>query len=252
MMEPQKTEFNVAAFAEHYEAVSDSFIDIRGAATSLKRLLPSKGTIFEIGLGTGHFASQFCDEGYHVCGIQPPDEMLARLKSKRLPVNVLAECRLEDYQFVERYETIVSHSSVFLFTRHEHTFGRSGESCVALVFQSFILDRLTLMHNLTKALLALTDAGRIYINVQTNPRESCTVGSASDAFRFEMLSCVYDFDRESVRKEFRTTYRESSTTINDTRYCCTYDSLALRLRGVGAFMRISDDGRWVIVTRQGS
>jgi hypothetical protein len=93
------TEFHLSAFAKHYEKLSDTFIETRNASDSLKRLITPGDTIFEIGIGTGYFASHFCNDGYALCGIQPKDQMLVYLKNNHPDINVLAEKKLEDYRF---------------------------------------------------------------------------------------------------------------------------------------------------------
>jgi SAM-dependent methyltransferase len=112
-------EFEITGFAKYYDELSDTFIDIRKVAASLKQLIPVAAEIFEIGLGTGYFAGQFLKDGYTVCGIQPKDKLLDRLKRECSSAVIKKEDRLECYDFDKKYNVIVSHSSVFLFTRLE-------------------------------------------------------------------------------------------------------------------------------------
>ena len=244
-----KDEFDIDAFAQYYEALSDTFIDIRKAAASLKKLIPKASQIFEIGLGTGYFAEQFLKDGYTVCGIQPPDQMLTRLRKERPNVFIKAEARLEDYAFDDQYDVIVSHSSVFLFTRLEALSGPHGEIDESLVFQSFIGNKLLMVSNLVKVLLALSPGGKFFINVQTNPLPLAEVGPPEDRFKFEMTRCVYNLVTERVEKMFRATYQAKSYIMPEIHYCSRYSDFKRYVELIGGTVELAEDGQWVILER---
>lgn len=244
-------EFHISPFAAFYEQLSDTFIDIKRAANSLKRHIPAGAEIFEVGLGTGYFASMFTADGYKVKGIQPRDEMLPILKRKHAEIEVVAECKLEDYRFTEQHETIISHSSAFLFTRHEVSFGHNSEVLVTYVFQSFITDREEVIICLQKTLNALTPRGRLFINIQTNPLSSAMVGSRDDQLIFEMTRCHYFMDLGRVEKTFLLTYRGSTYRVDDIRFCTTYADFANQVSIHGFKAAISEDRNWVIINRVG-
>jgi SAM-dependent methyltransferase len=243
------TEFELSPFAEYYEQLSDSFIDIQRAARSLASMLRRGMTVFEIGLGTGYFAQHLSSFGIDVCGIQPPDQMLDRLKLLRPNIKVLGEMKLENYNFDRQYDAIVSHSSIFLFTKHHTQFGGCGEVCSELVFQSFLKTRMEVYSNLLKVLTSLSPAGRLFINVQGNPLPRTEVGPPSDRLIFEMVTCVYDFRLELVEKNFKATYQDKSYVIHDRRYCCTFADLNARLGSLGARCSLSADGDWAIFSK---
>lgn len=243
-----RNEFELDAFATYYEELSDTFIDIKKAAASLKGFIPKGAQIFEIGLGTGYFAEQFLQEGYSVCGIQPQDKMLVRLKKERPDVVIKSETKLESYTFDDHYNIIVSHSSVFLFTRIERIVGPNGEIGVSFVFQSFI-DKLSTAFSLAKVLLALSPGGQFFINIQTNPLPLAEVGPTEDRFRFEMIRCVYSLDQEKVEKTFRTTYRGEAKTMEETHYCLRYSDFEQLLKVIGGKASITKDGQWIILER---
>jgi SAM-dependent methyltransferase len=241
------TEFHISPFAEFYEQLSDSFIDIRRAAESLKGYLPRGSELFELGLGTGYFASMFTGDGYTIKGIQPRDEMLPILKLKCPDVKVVAECTLEDYYFTEKHETIVSHSSVFLFTRHETAFGRHGETCISYIFQSFIKGRGQVVDSLGKSLRALAPGGRLFINIQDNPLPFVAIGDGEERLTFEMLRCNYSLELGQVEKTFRLTYRGRTHLVNDNRYCEKYSDFTHHVSDLGFQASISGDRQWVIL-----
>ncbi len=244
------TEFQVAPFARHYEELSDTFIDMRAVCDSLKQHIPAGSALFELGLGTGYFASQFTAAGYTVMGIQPADEMLPKLKQSHPEIKVVAEAKLEEYEFTERHESIVSHSSVFLFTRHEIPFGSSGEILSVLVFQSFITREQAVYANLFKTLRALTPSGRLFINVQRNPLPRARVGPSENPLTFEMTDCIYSMDLGFVEKRFTVSHGVGCYTINDRRFCAVYAEFARRVGDAGGRCSITEDGLWVIIDRE--
>jgi SAM-dependent methyltransferase len=244
-----RNEFQITPFAEFYEAITDSFIDVGGAAASLKRYLPRGAELFEIGLGTGYFASMFTADGYIVKGIQPQDELLPILKRKHEDIGIVAECKLEDYKFLELHETIVSHSSVFLFTRHEIAFGRHGEVLTTYIFQSFITEREEVVRCLEKTLRALTPGGRLFINIQTNPPPFATINCADHQLIFQMTRCAYFLELGLVEKTFRFTYQGHSYHVNDHRFCETYAEFAEQVSRLGFKAAVSEDRYWIIVSR---
>jgi SAM-dependent methyltransferase len=248
---PASAEFHISPFAEFYEQISDSFIDTRRAAESLKRHLRASSGLFEIGLGTGYFASLFTADGYTVSGIQPRDEMLPILKRKHPDVKVVAECKLEDYQFTERHETIVSHSSVFLFTTHEVAFGHHGETLTTYIFQSFVSGREKARGCLRKSLRALAPGGRLFINIQNNPMPFVAVGDRGERLTFEMLRCDYFLEVGRVEKTFRLTHRGHTYLVEDSRYCETYSDITNYVSGLGFTASISEDRQWVVLEHIG-
>ena len=242
-------EFQVALFAQHYEELSDTFIDMRAVCDSLKRHLPTGSSLFELGLGTGYFASQFTAAGYSVQGIQPADEMLPKLMHAHPEIHVVAEAKLEEYEFTERHDVIVSHGSVFLFTRHETPFGRSGEVLSTLVFQSLIAGEQAVYANLFKTLRALNPSGRLFINIQRNPLPRAQVGPPGDRLTFEMNQCVYFMDLGFVEKRFSVHHRDGCYAIIDRRFCAFYADFMRRVEEKGWTCRILEDGLWVVIAR---
>ncbi len=249
-----KNEFEVDAFALYYRELSDTFIDIKKAASSLKKLIGKEEQIFEVGLGIGYFAEQFLGDGYSVVGIQPPppDKMLIILK-RDYPATILAEKKIEDYEFDRQYNVIVSHSSVFLFTRVEDGIYKNVGSVDSPVFQSFI-DKALAIENLRKILSALSPTGRFFVNIQTNPLPFSEVGPSNDRFRFEMVRCEYSLHQGKVQKIFRTTCikdgkPETPQVMPETHYCLRYSKFMELLESVGGDCEISDDNQWVILKK---
>jgi SAM-dependent methyltransferase len=245
-----RNEFEVNPFVVHYEEISDTFINIKDVARSLKQHIPPGSLIFELGLGTGYFAAQFLGDGYSVCGIQPPDEMLPKLKRSYPGVRIVAEARLEDFHFPDRYDTIVSHSSVFLFTRHPLPFGPSGEVVESLVLQSFIKDESLVDENLAKILQALRPGGKLFVNIQSNPLPRVEVGPPEDRLVFEMTRCLYHLDLYRVEKNFRVTWRDHIYHVDDDRSCFPFSEFRNRLVQAGGRFRVTDDWLWVIIERR--
>lgn len=241
-------EFHISPFANFYEALTDSFIDVGRVAASLKSHLPRGAELFEIGLGTGYFASMFTSDGYTVKGIQPQDELLPILKRKHGEIRIMAECKLEDYEFQEQYETIVSHSSAFLFTRHEVAFGHHGEILTTYIFQSFITRREEVVRCLERTLRALVPGGRLFINIQTNPLPFTTIECGADQLTFEMTRCAYFLELGLVEKTFRLTYQGHIYHVNDNRFCETYAEFAGQVSGLGFKATVSEDRCWIIVS----
>jgi len=242
-------EFQVSPFAEFYEPLSDSFIDMTRVTNSLKLHLLPGAEIFEIGLGTGYFASKFTADGYTVKGIQPRDEMLTILKRDHPEIEIVAESTLEDFYFTTKYDTIVSHSSVFLFTRHQSPFGENGEVLVSYIFQSFIKNRADAFRCLEKTLLALTPSGRMFINIQSNPLPMVIVSDGKDQVTFEMSNCRYFLDMGRVEKTFRLIHSGCTYQIDDTRYCETYSKFVDHISRIGFEAAVSEDEYWIILRR---
>lgn len=245
-------EFQISPFAQHYEAISDTFIDIRRVAASLQSHLTPGAHVFEIGLGTGYFASILTAAGYTVEGIQPADEMLPLLKQRHPEIRIAGECKLEDYQFAGKFNTIVSHSSIFLVTRHETSFGLQGEVSVVYLLQSFAPTEECVTACLQKVLNALTPNGRLFINIQSNPHPFAAVDVGGEQLIFEMMNCVYFMDSRRVEKRFRLTFRQHTYHVNDFRYCEPYPVFVGRLKESGFRATITEDRLWVVVTRGGS
>lgn len=245
-------EFHIRHFAQHYEAISDTFIDIRRVTASLESHLARGAHVFEIGLGTGYFASLLTAAGHTVEGIQPADEMLPLLKRQHPDIVIAGECKLEDYQFTQKFDTIVSHSSFFLVTRHETSFGPQGEVCVRYVLQSFAPTEDSVITCVHKILNALTSNGRLFINIQSNPLMFAAVEVGGERLTFEMTRCVYFMDLRRVEKTFRLTFRQHTHHVNDHRYCEPYLAFVERLATCGFRATITEDCRWVMVTRSGS
>jgi hypothetical protein len=242
-------EFHVSPFAEFYESISDSFIDIRAVADSLRALIPKGSTIFEIGLGTGYFASQFAADGYVIEGIQPPDEMLPILKRKHPTISIVGECILEEYEFTKSYDWIVSHSSVFLFTKHDIPFGRRGEVFTSFVFQSFVIGEALLTRCIEKTLLALTRNGVLFINIQTNPLASAVLDVSGGELIFDMTRCDYFMDIGIVEKTFRLSFKGHSYHVNDHRQCHSFLWFAREVAQAGFRAELTADRRWVMISR---
>lgn len=248
-VDKDNSEFYIAPFVKYYEEITDSFIDVKSVAESLKRYIPTNAQIFEVGLGTGYFASMFAHDGYRVKGIQPPDEMLSVLKQKSSNIEIVAECKLENYTFSEQYETIVSHSSVFLFTRHETPFGLNKEVLHSYMFQSFIREKTELLRNLHKTLMALLPNGSLYINIQSNPLSFVQFDRDGEQITFEMNCCDYFLELNRVEKTFTLTYSGESYEVHDHRFCETYTAFADQVFQYGFKTSISEDQNWVIVNR---
>jgi SAM-dependent methyltransferase len=247
-MKNNKTnEFNLSLFAEFYEPISDTFIDIKQVSDSLKRQIPKGAEIFEIGLGTGYFASMFTDDGYKVKGIQPQDEMLIKLKQRNADIEILAECKLEEYEFTKQYDIIISHSSVFLFTQIDHSGGKNGEIITWYILQSFIPNKAEVIANIKKTLNALTSDGRLFINIQTNPLTYASIGNGEEQLTFEMTRCNYFLELGLVEKTFRLTYKGHFDLINDTRFCQTFTEFVNQITKFGFKVSISEDRYWIIV-----
>jgi hypothetical protein len=243
-------EFRISPFARFYEPITDSFINIKQVSDSLKNhLTHSKKELFEIGLGTGYFATQFTKDGYRVKGIQPVDEMLSILKLRNTDIEIMAECKLEDYQFTEKYETIVSHSSVFLFTEHESQFGRHGEKLKSYIFQSFITNEEMVLNCLHKTLQALMPHGRLFINIQTNPQSFITIETSEQLLTFEMAQCNYFLELGYVEKKFNLTFKGQTFEVKDTRFCETFTKFADQVQTFGFKATVSEDRYWVIIKR---
>jgi len=251
-MEPSvPNEFHIHPFALHYEVISDTFLDTRGAAASLMSQLAPGERVFEIGLGTGYFASLLVAKGAEVEGIQPADELLPILKDRHPNVRIVGEAKLEDYVFDRLHSTIVSHSSVFLFTTHEVAFGRNGEARISLVLQSFVLKELVMHDCLRKVVSALAPDGRLFINIQTNPLQRAVVGEGDDQLVFEMTKCVYHMDFKRVEKWFRLSYRQRSYLVQDNRFCEPYYHFLDRLASLNCRASVTQDGMWVIISKMG-
>jgi hypothetical protein len=245
-------EFQLGPFAEFYDLLSDSFIDIDRVTDSLKLYLLPGSKLFEIGLGTGYFASKFTADGYTVKGIQPQDEMLIVLKRKYPEIEIVAESKLEHYIFEQKHDTIISHSSVFLFTRHQSAFGQNGEMLISYIFQSFIKTRSEALRCLDKTLLALAPGGRMFINIQSNPLPIVMVNNGDDQMKFEMSRCDYFLELGYVEKTFRLTYAGQTYQIDDMRSCETYSKFADHVSRLGFDVSVSADEYWVIVKKKKS
>jgi hypothetical protein len=244
------TEFEITPFARYYEELSDSFINMNEVVNSFAALVPSGASVFELGLGTGYFASKVFNLGYKLSGIQPEDEMLLRLKSEHPEIRIVGQSKLEDYEFTDRHDFIVSHSSVFLFTEHFTLFGK-GETRRRLVFQSFIKDEAQVYSNVEKVLEALNPCGCILVNIQTNPPVETRVGPADDQVVFEMTECVYDFEMCKVQKRFVIKNKGNRFEVLDERFCTHFNKFREHLTRVGGTLRISPDRRWIILSRAG-
>ncbi len=243
------TEFEVTGFAKYYRELSDSFIDINGAATSIKNHIAKGTRIFEIGLGVGYFAEQFLDDGYIVRGIQPPfpDTMLMPLKRDH-PSLILAEKKLEDYTFDSQHDVIVCHSSVFLFTRVKDGVYSGASSIDSPIFQSMI-SKLLAIKNLDKILLALSSSGKFFVNIQANPLPYVEVGMPDDLLKFEMRHCAYRLDVQKVEKRFAITYRGTETISDETHFCLNYDGFRQLVESLNGKVAITEDGYWVVIER---
>ena len=203
--------------------------------------------MFELGLGTGHFASMLMDLGITVKGIQPQDEMLVVLKKTHPEIEIVSECKLEEYEFTERHQHIISHSSVFLFTRHVVPFGPSGETLTSYMFQSFIRDGDEVLACLQKTLRALSPHGRLFINTQANPSPYVSVCNGDETLTFEMTRCNYSLESRYVEKTFRLTYKGMVYEVSDVRFCDTYRRFAQWVTEFGFKSSISSDERWIII-----
>lgn len=246
MSEDPKDEFEIEAFADYYEELSDSFIDMATVTASLKSQLDDQSQIFEIGLGTGYFAKQF-HRDYMYCGIEPSPIMLHKLRTKNLEVEIKGQQYLQDYVFDSQYDVIVSHSSVFLFTKLEALSFVSGEEQVVLVFQAWMKNAAEVFDNIERVMDALRPHGRFFINIQTNPPARVEVGPAGDKFVFEMVKCKYYFDLERVEKIFRATYRGEIKHMNETQYALRYYDFKRTIEDKGLRVGISDDREWVVI-----
>jgi SAM-dependent methyltransferase len=245
MYSESNSEFEIDAFVDFYEALSDSFIDINRAVDSLKAQISLESKIFEIGLGTGYFAKHLHGEGYDICGIQPQDKMLRRLKNEHPDIQIKAEKSLEEYNFDTQWDVIVSHSSVFLFTRLESHF-MTGEISSTLIFQSFLQDQEIIFQNIKKIMEALSEGGKFFINIQTNPKRRVDVGNN---FSFEMLKCEYNFDRQVVSKLFRTIYNANTSFTEDIYFVLSFTDFRQVLGDMGFQVYVSADREWVILKK---
>lgn len=248
MKKHHQTEFQVGLFAEYYDQISDTFIDIKKAANSLKSLISNKRELFEIGLGTGYFASMFIDDGYKIAGIQPKDEMLTILKRKFPVIEILGECKLEDYHFTRKHQIIVSHSSVFLFTKHQTNFGLNNETRINYVFQSFITDPDIIFDCFKKILESLTSDGQLFINIQTNPLPLVKVKTDRGWLIFEMTYCNYFFELGYVEKHFRLSHDQQIFEIEDKRFCMPYSEFKTEISKLGFFITVSENKDWIILS----
>lgn len=239
-------EFDVRVFVDCYEAIADTFIDTRGAATSLMRLISKDDSIFELGLGTGYFAQFLHKDGYNISGIQPADGMLARLKEEYPDIPVVAEAYVQDYDFDNKYDAIVSHSSVFLFTRPDPQLANSIGT--DLIFQSFIQDKDLTFESVDKVMRALNPGGRLFINIQPNAHQYAQV---NDNLSFEMLSCDYDFDQSHVSKVFGITSNGIRKVLDpDVSFVLKRDDFDASIQHRGYRYDVSEDGYWVSLKNQ--
>jgi hypothetical protein len=245
------TPLEVTGFAKYYRELSDSFIDITGAANSLKNQIQKGACIFEIGLGIGYFAEQFLEDGYVVSGIQPPppDTMLAVLKRNH-PSLIVAEKRIEDYTFDSQYDVIVCHSSVFLFTRIEDERYSGASSMDSPIFQSMIPKQIA-VENIRKVLSALSATGRFFVNIHTNPRPSVEVGMSGDRLTYEMRRCVYDLDAQKVEKRNVIIYRGTETISDETHFCLRYGEFGQLIESLNGKVSLLEDGYWVVIENKG-
>lgn len=239
------SEFDVKIFVDSYEDIADTFIDTAGAADSLKKQVPPTSKIFELGLGTGYFAQFLQKDGYDVSGIQPPDGMLERLKRDHPTLKVMGEAYIQDYDFTQQYDVIVSHSSVFLITKPDDELAQKINT--NLIFQSFILDEAVIFDNIDKIMNALRPNGKLVINIQPNAHRSAQV---YDDLFFEMSECEYDFDSARVRKVFGMTVNGVTTIFPaDNSYVLKWETFEAKLKDKGYQVRIFDDGYWAEVTK---
>ena len=261
-----QSELSDSTFAKHYPLIADTFMDTKGAAASLMARVSKETRIFEIGLGTGYFARFLVDAGYEVYGVEPYPAMLGELEKQKLPrIHVKAEQPIEEYEFGDhKYDVIISHSSVFLFT------DIGGE----LVFQSMILnaalipnilengmrsnapaigtletikkDKVRTVVNVEKVMRALNDGGRFFINIQTNSKIKATV---NDHVTWEMPKWQYDFSHGWVVKEFRFTHRGKIIPLDlDISYVWCLANFEQIMEEKGYLARTSSDGKWVVLT----
>ena len=237
-------EFFNPLFAQHYEAIADTFIDTKGAAASLKKLLSPDSSIFEIGMGTGYFAQELADDGYHMVGSQFDDLMYKRLEAEHPDLDVVSHERIETYQFDRSYDAIVSHSSIFLFTRPDTT--TAQQIGTDLIFQSFNTDGEISYEALDKVMGALNPGGGLYINIQPNAQRSAPF---VPNMTFEMYSCDYDFDQHLVEKAFGFVVDGEDKPFPDTdrSYVQKWDEFLASIDERGYTAEVSDDGYWVIV-----
>jgi hypothetical protein len=238
--------FQFEPFARYYNELSDAFIDMEAATSSLKSQITKDNTLFEIGLGTGYFAGSFHNDGYNICGIQPNDQMLLKLKQDYPGIRVKGEAYLQDYVFDDQYDVIISHSSVFLFTKLTSQFP-TGERLHFLLFQSFINAKQRTIENLLKVMNALTSNGKFFINIQTNPKHNVEIG---EHFSFGLDQCDYYADLNRVDKVFRTTRNGTTDLSKQPCLVIPYHELKRIIDVVGCQIRVSEDFRWVILGNQ--
>lgn len=239
------SEFDDVFFAKEYRAIADTFIDTKGAAESFMNLVPTTNTIFELGLGTGYFASHLYFAGYDITGIEPPGKMLPVLKADYPNLPIKAELPLEEFQFDEKYDVIVSHSSIFLITTPSDPKAQLNDD--NLIFQSFIKDGKTNAQNLKKVLDALSDNGKLMINVQTNAKPDAPFGPGKS---FQMLDCVYDFPNNKVSKTFAITVDGFQKVLDpDISYVLVWDKFKKQLADFGYSAIVTNDRKWVVISK---
>ncbi len=238
-------EFEVKAFAVDYEVIADTFIDTKGAAASLVKMLPKNSTVFELGLGTGYFAQFLYNEGLNVSGIEPSKTMASELKQRHPYITIAAELALENYDFDTKHEAIVSHSSIFLFTApHEDPALFTDQD---LIFQSFLVDEDKNIENLQKVLSALTDKGKLFINIQTNAKPSTVI---NEHLTFKMLECDYNFSSKRVSKLFALVADGETKLMGpDVSYVLRWHDFSGLINGFGYKTEVSEDKKWVIISR---
>jgi hypothetical protein len=237
-------EFDVPIFVDEYEAIADTFIDTKGAAESLKKLIPPGTALFEIGMGTGYFGQFLSKDGYRVSGIQPNDGMLRRLKSEHPEIVIKGESYIQNHEFDEKYDAIVSHSSIFLFTQPDDPLAQ--ELGTNLIFQSFEKDLATTTVILDKIMAALTPKGKFFINIQPNAHPHSVVNSD---LSFGMIACDYNFDSHLVSKVFTITYKGKSLVLDpDISLVLMWNEFGKILENKGYQAEISPDEYWVIIS----
>ena len=85
-------------FAEIYD-IFMKYVDYDGWYNFLKRFIKTKGTVLDLGCGTGEFILRFLEDGFSVVGVDLSEKMLEvaekKLEKKRLNGQKLGKENLE-------------------------------------------------------------------------------------------------------------------------------------------------------------
>lgn len=220
-------------FSGEYDELAQKFLDYPRIIRSFKELISKSESLFEIGVGTGLFSIPLHRQGFSIEGIDASPEMIKILRRKcpDFPAEI---ADISNYEFDKKYDTIFMHSSVFLFAKNGNH----------LTFESYIIDRDTIIKTLKKISQALTDSGKVIINIQPNPRKI-----RLDNGIVYTMAAEYELGKTHAIKEH--CFTKNDKTLQKSvieKYAASYDDSVFIMKEAGINdIRFSEDKLWFIL-----